>query len=204
MTAERPRVAVLGGTFDPVHNGHLGLARLASTALGAAECWLVPAAIPPSREPPHASAADRLTMLQAASGGERGLRVLDVELRRGGVSYTADTLEELSAMAPALELWWVLGADAARSLPLWRRAPHLLATARFAVVAREPGATLDAVELSHLGFDLDRTVVVPTAPPPVSATRIRAALAAGEDVAELVPAPVLAVIRERRLYNDRG
>ena len=203
MTAER-RVTLLGGTFDPVHNGHLALARMAADAVGATESWLLPSGTPNLRELPEAAADDRLAMLMAAVAGDRRLRVVDTELHRDGPSYTIDTLDEVARRWPDVAPWWVLGADAARQLPRWHRSADLLRSAHFVVAQREWSDVIGRDELTALGFDDTRTVLLDTAPPAVSATEVRTALRQGDDIDDLVPAAVAAVIRERGLYNDRG
>ena len=203
MTADR-RVTLLGGTFDPVHNGHLALARMAADAAGAAESWLVPSGVPNLRERPEAPAADRLAMLEAAVAGDARLRVVDIEMRREGRSYTIDTLDDVARRWPEVEAWWVLGADAARQVRRWHRSDDLLRSARFVVVQRDGSDPLRHDDLAALGFDDSRTLLVDTAPPGVSASEVRAALARGDDIGDLVPPAVAAVIRERGLYNDRG
>ena len=135
MTASRA-VALLGGTFDPVHLGHVGLADDAQRAIRSADVRLVPAADPPHRPPPGASATHRLAMLELAIAGHDGLTIDTREIERGGKSYTVLTLEELRAEAPTRPLILVLGADAFRGLPTWHRWDEILALAHVAVAAR--------------------------------------------------------------------
>ena len=136
MTPERRRVAVLGGTFDPVHLAHLVAATGARDAIGADEAWLVPARAPALRDEPLAPPHLRLAMLETAVRATPGLRIVDVELRRPGVSFTIDTLEALRAGGPADEAWWVVGADAARHIHEWHRSDELLGMIRLAIVQR--------------------------------------------------------------------
>jgi nicotinate-nucleotide adenylyltransferase len=194
-------VVVLGGTFDPIHAGHLAILDQARQAVDAAAAWLVPAATPPHRRPTHASAEDRLDMARAAAQGHEGVEVLDLEVRRGGLSYTIDTLDTLEAEHPDTAIWLVLGADAAREVASWHRAAELLARARFVLVNRSGVAELGTGEAQRLGFDLARTRLVHVDSPPISATEIRRRVAAGEDVGELVPPGVAALIAARGLYR---
>ncbi len=119
-------VVVLGGTFDPVHLGHLAAAEQARDLAGAEEAWLIPANTPPHRGATIASSPDRLDLVHAAAAGRQRMRVLDLELRRPGPSYTADTLAELAAAHPGTEIWFALGTDAARDIATWHRREEVL------------------------------------------------------------------------------
>lgn len=133
-----------GGTFDPVHAGHLAVARAARAVFGT-DVAFVPAADPPHRAAPGASAAQRAQMLALAIAGEPGLSVDPRELRRSGPSWTVGTLRELRAeRGPDRPLAWVLGADAFRGLPSWHDWEALLELAHF-IVAVRPGHALDAL-----------------------------------------------------------
>ena len=194
-------VAVLGGTFDPIHAGHLAILDQVRHAAGAAEAWLIPTNRPPHRRPTHASPDDRLAMTRAAAAGVPGVRVLDVEIRRDGLSYTIDTLDELESLHPGVVIWFTLGADAARDVPHWHRAAELLGRARFIVVNRSGVEPIDDAEARRLGFEVgERTMLIHVDSPAVSATDIRRRVAAGEPITGLVPAAVERLIAERRLY----
>lgn len=215
----RPLV-LLGGTFDPVHYGHLRLARDVRDALQVPEVQLVPAADPPHRPPPGATATDRLAMLRLAVGEFEGLDVDPREIRRGGKSYTVDTLLDLRAQWPSRPLAWVVGADAFAGLARWHRYRDLLGLAHLVVVAR-PGLDLAASltgELAQL-WDAHATadrhaiddavagaiVTVATSPNAISATAIRAALTQhpvdGAALQRLLPAAVLTYIETHHLYG---
>ena len=132
-----------GGTFDPVHNGHIAIARAARDALQA-EVRLMPANDPPHRKLPGADAAQRAEMLELAIAGEAGLTVDRRELQRQGRSYTIDTLREVRAeLGPQAPLALLLGADSFLGLPTWREWTELFGLAHF-VVAQRPGSPLDA------------------------------------------------------------
>lgn len=199
MSGKRP-VVVLGGTFDPIHAGHLAILDQVRRAAGAVEAWLIPTARPPHRRPTHASAEDRLAMTRAAAAGLPGVRVLDVEIRRPGLSYTVDTLEELERLDPDVVPWLTLGADAAREVATWHRAAELLARAHVVVVNRSGVPPLDETEAARLGFDPRRTRLIHVDSPPISATEIRARVAAGQPIDGLVPPAVAAIIAARGLY----
>src|SRR5664279_5297098 len=127
-------VAILGGTFDPVHYGHLRFADDVRRALHLAEVRLVPAADPPHRRGPAATADHRAAMLTLAAAEFPGLVVDERELRRPGKSYTVPTLEELRREFPGRPVWLLLGADAFRDLPTWHRWQELFDLAHVIVV----------------------------------------------------------------------
>jgi nicotinate-nucleotide adenylyltransferase len=200
-TPER-RVAVLGGTFDPVHVAHLAAATGARDAIGADEAWLVPARAPALRGEPLAPPHLRLAMLETAVRATPGLRVLDVELRRPGVSYTIDTLEALRAARPADEAWWVVGADAARHIGEWHRSDDLLGILHLAIVQRAGSPRFSDAEARSLGLDADRTLVLDVTPPSVSATEVRRRVMRGESIKGLVPQAVADIISASGLYRS--
>ena len=203
MTPPARRAVLLGGTFDPLHVGHLVVARQVRLALAADEVWLIPAGDPPHRRT-AAAAADRLAMVVAVADVDPGLRVLDLEVRRLGPSYTSDTLDALARAHPDVEQWFVLGADAAREIRGWHALGHLFETANFVLVNREGVPEMTRLEALGLGFDPTRTRLVRVDSPPVSATDIRRRAAAGEALDGLVPPPVAACIAARSLYREQG
>ena len=216
-------LALLGGTFDPVHYGHLRFADDVRRALDLSEICLVPAGDPPHRVGPSASAADRLAMLQLAVAEFPGLAVDEREMRRAGKSYTVLTLEELHREFPKRPLLLLLGADAFRGLPSWYRWREIFGLAHLVVVER-PGVSLEAsLPAPLLPFWRERLVdnpeslfarpagaifVQPIAPLAVSATEIREQLAKGnaafEVLRSLLPPAVLAYIDLHHLYRQRS
>ncbi|HZS15537.1 MAG TPA: nicotinate (nicotinamide) nucleotide adenylyltransferase [Candidatus Dormibacteraeota bacterium] len=201
MTAGPRRVAVLGGTFDPIHTGHLAILEQVRRSVDAEEAWLLPTALPPHRRPAHASVDDRLAMVRAAAEGHPGVRVVEDEARRSGPSYTIDSLAELERAHPGVEFWLTLGADAAREIGTWHRSAELLGRARFVLVNRTGVPPLDAGEAARLGFEPARTRLIHVDSPPVSATEIRRRVAGGEPLEGMVSAAVERLIRERGLYR---
>jgi nicotinate-nucleotide adenylyltransferase len=140
-------VLCYGGTFDPVHNGHLAIAAVVRDALDA-EVHLIPAADPPHKGPTHADAAQRATMLALAVEGQRGLLVDRRELRREGPSYTIDTLRELRAeLGPHVPLVWMIGSDSLLELDTWHRWRELFDFAHILAVGR-PGARIDEATIA--------------------------------------------------------
>jgi nicotinate-nucleotide adenylyltransferase len=195
---------VFGGTFDPVHNGHLAIARQARSATGAESVWFVPAALAPLRDAPQASPQDRFELLQAACAGPEavGMTVLDVAIRRGGLSYTADVMDALRAEHPDRELRVLLGADVARTIGAWHRAADLLRRESFVIVNRSGVPRLDADEAELLGYSAARTILLSVQSPEVSATEIRTRCARGESIDGLVPEAVAALIAKKGMYRQ--
>jgi nicotinate-nucleotide adenylyltransferase len=197
------RIGVLGGTFDPIHNGHLAIAAEARWALGLEQVLCVVAAQQPLKRNGHAATAlQRLEMVRSACTGEPAFIPCDIELRRPPPSYTVDTLRELQAGYPGgCELWFILGGDALAELPRWNNAPQLIAPARLAVVAR-PGAAPDLVELEQRLPGLREHCVLLEGPHlEISSTALRQRRASGRPLRYQVPDAVVAYIEEQGLYN---
>jgi nicotinate-nucleotide adenylyltransferase len=190
------RVGMLGGTFDPPHLGHLVLAVEARWQLGLHRVLLVPAREPPHKPDPAMGQDLRVRLLRAAIAGEPGLEVSELELRREGPSYTADTLEELGAGGDAL--WFLLGADALADLPRWHAPERILAAARLAVA---PRAGQLPQELALLAEQVapGRTDLLDFPQIGVSSRMIRARMARGEPVRHLLPRGVEEVLRQEGL-----
>ena len=198
------RIGVLGGTFDPIHRAHLHLADAAASALQLDRLILIPAGDPwHKRDRTVSPAAARYEMVEAAArerGG--GFEVSDLELRREGPTYTLDTVAELRA-AGAVQLWWIMAADALADLPNWHRPAEIIARSRLAVAAR-PGTELVAHQLDGLIPGLARWLDwVPMEPIDLSSTSLRERIAAGGDVRGDVPAAAHEVICRRGLYAAR-
>ena len=194
------RVGIFGGTFDPPHNGHLALARACREALGLDEVLFIPAAQNPLKtNGPRASAKDRLTMLGLLAAGEAGVGVVDLEIQKGGASYTVDTLTDL-AMAQPADYWFLLGADALRGFGEWKSPQKILRLARLGVVLRPSQADADVVTRFSEPYR-DRIDVVRMAPVDVSSTEIRQRIARGGTIAPYVPQAIQAYIEEKGLYQ---
>lgn len=212
--ASRKRIGLLGGTFDPVHIGHLRGALEVVEFMGLDELRLIPSARPPHRETPQVSAQDRLAMVEQAVAGLPSLRVDDRELRRDRPSYSIDTLESLRGeLAADDQLFLILGWDAFCGLPTWHRWDELLRHCHILVLQR-PDADSEACEALR---DLlaARNIADPLAlqgpagqisfiwqtPLAVSATQIRSLLANDRSARFLVPDAVLAYINAHGLYR---
>jgi nicotinate-nucleotide adenylyltransferase len=190
----RERLGIFGGTFDPIHVAHVVAAVEARRALGLDRVLLVPAGDPwQKRGQVSAPAADRLAMVGAAIEGIDGLEVCGVEVERSGPSYTADTLEALAG--PDRELFLVVGADVAATMPTWAGVERIPDLATLVVVDRAGAADDDA---PRNGWRVEH-VTIPQLD--VSSTELRARAARGWPLDGLVPPGVVRIIRERNLYN---
>jgi nicotinate-nucleotide adenylyltransferase len=208
------RVGLLGGTFDPIHTGHIELARAAEHALDLSCVFLIPSFVPPHRPQPAASSHHRFAMASLAVNGHQSWCTSDIELQSHEPSYTSTTLQRFRALGYSeSELFFIIGADAFAEIDTWRNYPAILDLAHFAVVSR-PGFPLRAVEerLTPLArrmitADVARTepaiILIDAATPDVSATAIRQRVAADESIAGLVPALVQQHIEQHGLYSAR-
>ena len=190
---------LLGGSFDPIHNGHLALARSAIEALGFSDVLLMPAARSPHKVKTYASAADRLAMAKLAIEDEPRFAVSDLEITRGGLSYTIDTLFELQAVRPG-EYWLIIGSDALRALPQWKQPERLLKFCRLAVAER-PGDPGSAALRAMPSWVTDRIDTFELKGIEVSSTELRNRIASGKPVREMLPPNVLRYITEHKLYR---
>lgn len=190
------RIGILGGTFDPIHCTHLGIARAALQLARLDRVLFVVAATPPhKRREVFAAAEDRLAMVQAAIEDEPCLEASRIELDRTGPSFTIDTLRALHALHPDDALFFILGQDSLADFPGWRDPEGILALARILAVCR-PGvhAEIPALLAGHVDE-------IPFPPSTVSSTDVRARLSAGETRLSMLPASVERIIRERKLYG---
>lgn len=188
------KIGLFGGSFDPVHHGHLIVAESAAEALGLDELRFVPAREQPFKQGQHAApASDRVAMLELALRGAARLSVERLELERPGPSYTVDTLRALTAREPGAAFTLLLGADAARELEDWREARVLPGLARIVVFPRGTAAAPPSPLIAA-------AVEVPRIE--ISATEIRRRVRAGLPIRYWVPDPVAEYVAEHRLYLD--
>lgn len=201
---------LLGGTFDPVHNGHLAVARGLCDALHARSIRFILNAVPPHRSPPECPVEHRLAMLEAALAHDERLVPDTRELDRTGPSYSVWTLRTLRRDFPDDSLFWIVGVDAWLGLERWHRWHELSSLAHFVVVKR-PGWTLPeeaAARLCNDFADLFRhtagAAVLWEGPEvDVSASDIRRRIAAGDDVSDALPRPVRHHVQRNHLYGYR-
>ena len=191
----QPRVALLGGAFDPVHNGHLHIAEVVLATGAYDQVLFVPAHLPSHKPGALAAPNHRLSMLRLAISRRRGLAVSDIELRRGGVSYTVDTVRQLQhdgtlGMRPGL----VVGDDLGADLETWREAEALFGMVELLVACRTP-------QTGPLAFPHRRLANHPL---PLSSSMLRRRVRAGQVIRALVPDSVHAYIRKHGLYGRCG
>ena len=207
------KLGVLGGTFDPIHNGHVAAAEAAGQTLGLDTITLIPSHIPPHRhDPVGATGEQRYEMARLVAAAHPGWSVSRIELDREGPSYTYDTLVELALRGPALgkskstQIFFITGADAFAEIATWSRYPAVLDLANFVVVSR-PGITLDSLRARVPSAFRDRpststrVILVEAHTPDISSTDIRRRVRAGHSLSGFVPDPVARYIAEHRLYS---
>ncbi len=202
------QIVLLGGTFDPVHFGHLLTARAVAEQRGFERITLVPTASPPHKAGPVASGADRLAMLELAIEGDPLFDICRLELTRTGPSYTLDTLQALRAEhGPDARLSWIVGADMLEGLPSWHRVGEVLEIAEIIVAARPPwqlkiNSLLEklSTQLPSLKTDKIKNSMVVTPLIEISSSDIRLRAGDGRTIRYLVPSSVDDYIREKNLY----
>jgi len=188
------KIGIYGGSFDPVHTGHLLVVQAAVEELGLDKIFFVPVAHSPfKKENPITQAEIRLRLLRLALAGRANYQVDDQETKRGGTSYTIDTLRDYAKRFPAAELFYLIGADNAAKLNEWREPAELAKLAEFVAVPR-PGGASPVFPAPFRGRTLKGF------PFGVSSSEIRARVKAGLPVENLVPPAVAEAIRESKIY----
>lgn len=191
------KIGIMGGTFDPIHIGHMIAAEQAREQANLDEVWFIPTHYPPHKNmKPGASPIERLEMVQAAVEDHADFRAIDIEIRRGGISYTYDTIIELNETWPDYHFSSIIGADMVEYLPQWNRIEQIAELISFIGLSR-PGYTLNANLPPYLHHRV-KTVEMPALD--VSSTEIRQRLKAGQSIRYFVPDPVYYRIREKQLY----
>ncbi len=186
------KIGIYGGTFDPIHHGHLILAREASERLRLEKLIFVPAAVSPFKIAPATDAKIRLEMLQAAIAGEPGFLLDLCELRRGAPSYTIDTVEEIRQREGSAEYFFLLGDDNLAQLETWHRFNELRELVQFVVLSRgNPETAKTSYPVIHRQIN-------------ISATDIRNRVATGRSIRYLVPPAVEEIIRRQQIYQEQN
>jgi nicotinate-nucleotide adenylyltransferase len=201
------RLGLFGGSFDPVHTGHLVLADSCAGQAALDEVWFVPAARQPLKPSgPQVSDALRLAMLRLALADRPRFEVSELEIERGGVSYTVDTLAEVHAQLPEAQLYFLMGADSLVEFLQWHRPEEICALATPLVVRRagSPAPDLDIFGklVSNERLDAIRHSQVEMPTVPISSSQIRQLIAADGDWKDLLPAAVAEYIRAEGLYLE--
>lgn len=201
-----PGVALFGGSFNPIHHGHLIIARSVAEQVGLRRVVIIPAGYPPNKWPMElAPAPHRLQMARLAVAGDPLFEVSDIDLQQGGLNYAVNAVEAYRASAgPDVPLSWLIGADALADLPTWHRVRELADLCRIVTSVR---AGYQMPDLSSLERVLAphqvarvRESIVATPQIEISATQIRRRIAEGRSIRHLVPEPVREYILDERLY----
>jgi nicotinate-nucleotide adenylyltransferase len=199
------RLGIFGGSFDPIHFGHLLLAETCREEGKLDQVWLVPAAVPPhKKERTLTPATQRIEMLQLAIAGHSGLQVSTIEIQRGGVSYTFETLATVQHSRPDAEIFFLMGADSLRDLPTWREPARICELATPLVVRRAGAPQPDFTPLAglvspaRLAAIRQQQVEMPIVE--LSSTDIRRRVAAGLSIRYRTPRAVEKYIETNRIY----
>ncbi|MFC5651798.1 nicotinate-nucleotide adenylyltransferase [Paenibacillus solisilvae] len=194
------KVGFMGGTFDPIHYGHLLAAETAREACGLDEVWFIPSFRPPLKEnEPGADGSQRLEMVYRAIDFQPHFRAMDVELERGGTSFSIDSIKSLQALYPDREFSIIIGSDRVNDLPKWHLIEELAGLVRFIGVERPD----EPIDLSLLpAFIRDRIDLIKMPLIEISSTEIRRRVRTGQSIRFLVPEKVYSFIKRNQLYES--
>jgi nicotinate-nucleotide adenylyltransferase len=194
------RLGIMGGTFDPIHNGHLWIADAARTQLNLDRVLFIPNEAPPHKRSAYTSSRGRAEMVGLAIEPTPQFELSMIEIERGGTSYAVDTLRTIQDRWPKAELFFIVGSDTMVDVPNWRQPDQILRMCRFAVVPR-PDA-LYADELSQLTPEYQQQIdMLPPCPLDISSTDLRNRVAGGLSLQGLTPDAVVAYIEQHGLYK---
>lgn len=208
INVDDKKIGILGGTFNPVHSGHLLLAQNAMERLELSKVLFIPCANPPHKAATTlASAEHRLAMLELATEHDLHFEVSDMEIRRGGYSYTIDTIRELKRINPSAELYFIIGTDSLLELHTWKNIHDLLKLCRFITFSR-PGTEMSSIDKDTIRLDPpwpDRLIkdVMTGQLLDISSSDIRYRVAEGMSIRYLVPQGVEMYIAEHNLYTKQ-
>jgi nicotinate-nucleotide adenylyltransferase len=195
------RLGIFGGSFDPVHNAHLAIARACQRQVRLDEVWFTPTAIQPLKQQgPRATNQNRVEMLRLAIENEPTWRVCTMEIDRGGFSYTVDTLRQIHEELPDAEQFFLIGADALQDVAKWREPREIFRMATPLVVCRaaQPAPDLEQLKLLCTPNTQPQSIEMPAMD--VSSSEIRRRIAAGQPIDKFVPDAVAEFIARHRLY----
>jgi nicotinate-nucleotide adenylyltransferase len=201
VSSRHERIGVLGGTFDPIHVGHLAAARAAMDCAQLDRIVFVPTGRPPHRPPTATEPGHRLEMTRLATSTDKRFEVSDVEVKRPGRSFTSDTLRELHAQHPEDQLFLILGWDAARLFKTWHEPDQVRQLATVTVVARPGSGSPQPSDLDAAGLDSNGVILCLVGTPDVSASEIRQGIKDGRSIEGKVPPSVERYIAAHRLYS---
>ncbi|WP_379160115.1 nicotinate-nucleotide adenylyltransferase [Paenibacillus sp. sgz5001063] len=192
------RVGIMGGTFDPLHIGHMMAAETARESYALEEVWFMPSHIPPHKHEAGASGEERLAMVEDAVRSHAAFGILDLEIVRGGVSYTFETITILQEKFPQHEFFFIVGADMVQYLPKWHGIEELVRRLTFIGVGR-PGTPLDLTALP--GFIAEKVLLADMPLVDISSTMLRARAAEGKSIRYMVPDAVYDYVQRSGLYG---
>ncbi|QGQ95674.1 nicotinate-nucleotide adenylyltransferase [Paenibacillus psychroresistens] len=194
------KIGIMGGTFDPIHLGHMIAAESAREAAGLDEVWFIPTFIPPHKQNlPQASAEQRLAMVQLAVSDHPNFRAVDYELERGGASYTVDTVKVLRQLHPELSFYYIIGADMVMYLPKWVRIEEIMESVSFIGLQR-PGFEVNLTELPAKLAAKVQLVEMPLIE--ISSTYIREKMRLRQSVKYLVCEKLRIYMEANQLYES--
>lgn len=208
MTEQKKKIGILGGSFNPIHNGHLELAKQALTQFALDQIWLMPNHIPAYKKWDRSvTNEDRLHMTALAVKDEDRFYLSDLELRRGGITYTVDTLAQLHKEYPDTEWYFIMGGDSILAFDTWREPGRILSLATLIVTTRDQIQAEDVEnKICHLkeqypDADIRQMKIHPVN---VSSSEIRNAVKNGQSISEMVPESVSQYILQNRIYRSHG
>jgi nicotinate-nucleotide adenylyltransferase len=196
------RLGIFGGSFDPVHFGHLNLARACQQQAALDEVWFMPTSIQPLKQRgPQASDAQRIEMLKLATADDPTRRVCTLEIDRGGLSYTVDTLRQIHEELPEAELFFLMGADTVRDVPHWKQPAEIFRLSTPLVVCRAGEDLADLSYLEVIAASVSRPQLVEMPVLEISSSEIRRRISVGMPIDQFVPQQVVDFIIENQLYQ---
>jgi nicotinate-nucleotide adenylyltransferase len=193
------RIGLLGGTFDPIHNGHLLAAQAAKEAAKLDEVWFIPSSSPPHKPQPSTHASHRRQMVEAAISEDDTFQMEDIELRREGISYTIDTVIALQEQYTDVQFYWIVGSDMVKDLPNWQKIDELAERISFIGLERPDQPGDDSMLPSFIRRRLLKAAMTPIG---ISSSEIRQRLREGRSVRYMLPETVLEIIQRDGLYES--